>query len=290
MWHVTSTQLLEHMRNGLGCGRSRRFALDWDGWYVRGRLVRYYVHIVLITYGILLSDFQGAWLKRSGEQQRRSRKHKLPLRLALRNVCYVNAVLELIGEGDSEDISSEHGSPAVAVYERAKRFALSIGCTDWSKWERTNTGRQVTRRRRDHQNAALRAAGLVGEPVSGYGFYVPKNLPAVDILRRTVHALGWRSLPQGPAHMSAEYLPWRRMWDTVVAPKAREIAAALVSDVGTRESLLRDAIDREHSYAARRTVRDELAHAAPYQGYFVRMARRGELPASRYRAPVVVEE
>lgn len=295
VWNVTAEVLVAYLRSGDGQWRSRLFDVEWDGWFPCNRLCKSRVFLALMPFGILLRDSPGvpavadnaAWL--------------IALRvpvvaddaglIALRNACYVYAVLELLGDdGDPEDIKSATGNPVDGVFEVAADYARTFGIEDFLALEnaspRDPTLTLLGNRRRQ-QNAALRAEGLGGEPMHrswGRSIYVPDGPNHTDLLRRTIYALGMRRLDLAPRANTKEHRVWRAWWDGTVASKAEEIAERLVGDAIARQNLLAGIrVPDQYNWASARVdVRRELSTekgvAETYKMYFDRMAVRGYLP------------
>lgn len=286
---MTAAELVAYLRTGAGRWRSRLYALDWDGWYSGGRLVRSLVHFALMHFKILLADFDGAWvdsfaaapepepLPESIREPRRA-IDRLQWRIALRNVFYVIAVVQLVEEcgGDPEDIVSEFGNPTVEVYKRATRLAKDYDNTDFAELEKDAIGRGMWLNRRRNMNDALRRAGLGGAPARDESLYVPAlELSQPELLRRAVHGLGMRSIERGPVGNSQEYPAWRAHWVNIVGAKAKAITAALVTNADKRIEVVGGVTD---GCNCREVVRNELeGRGLARNGYFERMVARGEM-------------
>lgn len=294
MWNVTADELVEYLRTGGGRWIARLFALEWDGWYARNRLVRSLAHFALMPYRILLLDFDGAWVER-GQQQRVRPTSRLDWHVALRNMFYVMAFMQLLEEcgGDPEDIVSELGSPTAAVYERAARIAADADY-DFNELERvkftaSSRSSNVWLSRRNHMDDALHADGLGGEvarddeQTGQISYYVPLDLSALDVLRRAAHALGLRTIPRGPSGGNDPgYQAYHERFSSGLKAKATEIATALVTDVAKREQLLKGSVSGVDNSGARSLVREELegyyaGRDDTLVGYFVRMEKRGRM-------------
>lgn len=286
-WNVTARQLMEYLRNGAGRWRSIRYDVVWDAWYPGNVLVTSLVHIALLPFRFLLADYRDEWMSSlRGLNERQARAAKL---IAARNDCYAWAVDECVGEGDPEDVASEMGDPYQRVRELAADFASELGYLDFRELDDAQVASAV----RNNQNAALRDRGLIGQPAPGRCLYVAPKLTSMDLLRRTLYALGWRTMPVGPLRGHPEYVVWRAQWDDLVVPMATRIATALVLHEGRRAILLLGISDRPHNLASGRWGRiradlraelDGVARAVsegrqPYiaDGYFRRMWLRGEM-------------